>query len=263
MSKRLVGAVFAVVPHAKAAGTVTTGGSGSWTGLYVGAGIGGKWADTDWTMTCFGDACTTGGSTFFSPDASSPRTFSSSALRGSGYAGFNWQLQNWVLGVEGDVGFGDKSKVTFGIPGCTTDCGFLPTSAGDIDSASVKVLGDASIRGRAGFLVVPTVLVYGTAGAAFQRVSANITCNADGPWCSGIGLRSEIFSDTHSSTLKGWTAGGGLEWMVHDGWLVRGEYRYSDLGHFSPTFFEGTQNAVYTDIHVVTQELNFGLGYKF
>jgi opacity protein-like surface antigen len=51
--------------------------------------------------------------------------------------------------------------------------------------------------------------------------------------------------------------------MVHDGWLVRGEYRYSDLGHFSPTFFEGTTNAVFTDIHVVTQELTFGIGYKF
>jgi outer membrane immunogenic protein len=266
MSKRLVGvALFvalAVIPHAKAAGTVTAGGSGSWTGLYVGAGIGGKWADTDWTTTCFGTACTTGGFNFFSPDDSSPRTFSTSALRGSGYAGFNWQLQNWVLGVEGDVGFGNKSEVTPGIPGCTTDCGFFTPTPDDIDSASVKVLGDASIRGRAGFLLVPSVLVYGTAGAAFQRVSANLTCSFAGPWCSPP-VFSDILSDTRSATLKGWTAGGGLEWMVHDGWLVRGEYRYSDLGHFSPTFFEGTTNAVFTDIHVVTQELTFGIGYKF
>lgn len=92
----------------------------------MGAGIGGKWTDIDWTTNCFGDACTTGGFNFFSPDASSPRGFNTSALHGSGYAGFNLQLQDWVLGVEGDVGFGNKSKVTRGIPGCTTDCGFLP-----------------------------------------------------------------------------------------------------------------------------------------
>ena len=51
--------------------------------------------------------------------------------------------------------------------------------------------------------------------------------------------------------------------MVDDGWLLRGEYRYSDLGGFSPTFFAGTQNDVFTNIHVVTQEATFGIGYKF
>ena len=42
--------------------------------------------------------------------------------------------------------------------------------------------------------------------------------------------------------------------MVHDGSLLRGEYRYSDLGGFSPTFFAGTSDDVFTNIHVVTQE---------
>ena len=204
-----------------------------------------------------------GGLQLLLPDASSPRGFNTTALRGSGYAGFNLQLQDWVLGVEGNVGFGNKSEVTRGIPGCTTDCGFFPPTVDDIDTASIKVRGDASIRGRAGFLVVPSVLVYGTAGAAFQRVSATLTCSFAGPWCTTAGPISEILSDSHSANLTGWTAGGGLEWMVHDGWLLRSEYRYSDLGSFSPTFFEGTTNAVFTDIHVVTQEVTFGVGFKF
>jgi outer membrane immunogenic protein len=262
MSRRLVGVAFFVafvVVTPATAGPVVA----SWTGLYVGAGIGGKWADTDWTTNCFGDACTTGGFNFFSPDASSPRGFNTTALRGSAYAGFNLQIQDWVLGVEGDVGFGNRSEVTRGIPGCTTDCGFFPPTVDDIDTASIKVRGDASIRGRAGFLVVPSVLVYGTAGAAFQRVSANLTCSFAGPWCTTAGPISEILTDTHSANLTGWTAGGGFEWMVHDGWLLRGEYRYSDLGSFSPIFFEGTTNAVFTDIHVVTQEMTFGVGFKF
>jgi outer membrane immunogenic protein len=124
------------------------------------------------------------------------------------------------------------------------------------------MLRDGSIRGRAGFLVVPSVLVYGTAGVAYQKVEANLTCSFAGPWCFPP-VFSDILSETRSETLRGWTAGGGLEWMIHDGWLLRGEYRYSDLGSFSPTFFAGTQNDVFTNIHVVTQEATFGIGYKF
>ena len=41
-----------------------------------------------------------------------------------------------------------------------------------------------------------------------------------------------------------------------------GEYRYSDLGSFSPTFFAGTQNDVFTNIHVVTQERPSGLATR-
>jgi outer membrane immunogenic protein len=265
MSKILVGAAvlaaLAIIPQVQAE-SVAAGGSASWTGLYVGAGIGRTWADTDWTTTCFGTPCTTGGVNPASVDSSSPRTFSTEGFRKSVYAGFNWQLDHWLIGVEGDLGFGNKLRLTPGIPGCTTDCIGFPPTPDDIDSSSIKMLRDGSIRGRAGFLVVPSVLVYGTAGVAYQRVEANLTCSFAGPWCFPP-VFSDILSDTRSETLRGWTAGGGLEWMVHDGWLLRGEYRYSDLGSFSPTFFAGTQNDVFTNIHVVTQEATFGIGYKF
>ena len=73
------------------------------------------------------------------------------------YAGFNWQLDHWIIGVEGDLGFGNKLRLTPGIPGCTTDCIGFPPTPDDIDSSSIKMLRDGSIRGRAGFLVVPSV----------------------------------------------------------------------------------------------------------
>ena len=61
----------------------------SWTGFYVGAGVGARWMDSDWTTT----------STFFPNGVMIPffltdpnATFSSAALRISGYAGYNWQV---------------------------------------------------------------------------------------------------------------------------------------------------------------------------
>jgi outer membrane immunogenic protein len=254
--------VLAVVPRASAAESSGAASAGSWTGLYVGAGIGGKWADSDWTTTCFGTACTSGGVNPFFVDNTSPRTFITAAARGSVYAGFNWQLEQWLVGVEGDFGVGGKSKITPGIPGCTVFCGFLPPTRFTIDSASVEILRDSSIRGRAGFLLVPSVLVYGTGGVAFQRVNANLTCSFAGAWCAPP-VFSDILNDTHKTTLRGWTAGGGLEWMVGGNLLVRGEYRYSALGHFRPIFFDQTQNAVFTDIHIVTEVVTIGFGYKF
>ena len=105
---------------------------------------------------------------------------------------------------------------------------------------------------------MPNLLAYGTGGVAFQRVEANLTCSFAGPWCFPP-VATDIRNETQADTLKGWTVGGGLEWLAHGHWLVRGEYRYADLGNFSPIFYEGTPDVVFTDIHVVTQVLTFGV----
>jgi outer membrane immunogenic protein len=234
----------------------------SWTGVYVGGGIGGKSADSEWTTTCLGAACAAGGFNPFTVDDSSPRTFSGSKLRSSVYAGFNLQVDNWLVGVEADAGFGNTFRLIPGIPGCTIFCGSLTPTEDDIDSASIKTLRDGSIRGRAGLLLSPSVLAYATAGVAFQQVQANLVCSFAGPWCFPP-TATDVRDETFEETLRGWTAGGGVEWLVHGHWLIRGEYRYADLGSFSPTFFEGTGDDVLTDIRVATQTVTLGLGFKF
>lgn len=233
----------------------------SWSGFYIGAGVGTKRSESNWTTTCFGAACQTGGVNFFFVDSSSPRSFSDTAFRGSLYAGYNWQIFQWVVGLEADIGFGNRSKTTAGIPGCTTFCGSLPPTPDDIDSASVKWRSDSSIRVRAGYLLMPNVLLYGTGGFARQGIEANVTCSFAGPWCfppAALDVRSE----THSATLNGWTAGAGLEWMIYGHWLLRGEYRYSRFGRIQPVFFGGTADDVFTDIRTVTHIATFGVAYK-
>jgi len=71
----------------------------TWTGFYAGIGLGGKWSDSDWNSFCFGSNCPGGthiNAENFAPDASSPRNFAPASLRVSGYAGYNWQINNWV-----------------------------------------------------------------------------------------------------------------------------------------------------------------------
>ena len=183
-------------------------------------------------------------------------------FHGTFYAGYNWQISNWIVGIEGDLGLGNKLRTTAGIPGCTTNCGGFSPTPDDIDSASIKTLGDASLRARAGHLVMPNLLAYATGGFATQRVEATLTCSFAGPWCfppSG----TDILNETQSTTRKGWTVGAGLEWMIYGHWLLRGEYRFSNFGHFRPIFFSGTGNDVLTDIRIVTHITTFGIAYKF
>lgn len=233
-----------------------------WTGFYIGAGAGTKKAENTWTTTCFGAACQSGGPNPFFVDGSSPRDFSDRAFRGSFYAGHNWQIANWVAGVEVDFGSGNSSKTSPGIPGCTANCGGLPPTPFSIDSASFRTLRDSSLRARAGYLLMPNILAYSTAGVAWQRVQANLTCSFAGPWCFPP-VFSDIRDETYGRTLRGWTIGGGLEWMIFDHWLLRGEYRYSRFGRFRPIFFGETQDAVFTDLRVVTHIMTFGIAYKF
>jgi outer membrane immunogenic protein len=48
-------------------------------------------------------------------------------------------------------------------------------------------------------------------------------------------------SAAFSNTQGGWVAGGGLEWMITNNWLLRGEYLYSGLNS-SPSVVAGSGN---------------------
>jgi outer membrane immunogenic protein len=225
----------------------------SWTGFYIGAGVGGRWMDSDWTTTeAFNPV---GGLIPFTtdPDAS----FSSSAFRGSGYVGFNWQVgPSWVVGLEADFGWANNDETLASrIPGL-----------GVLNNGSfIEVNGkwDASVRARAGVLVTPTVLAYATGGVAFQRIETTATCPADTFVCNPA-LGTQSFSNERTRT--GGTVGAGLEAMFGKNWLGRVEYRYSDFGTFSFTAIPpapGSRFGANADLDTTTHIVNFGLAYKF
>jgi outer membrane immunogenic protein len=110
---------------------------------------------------------------------------------GSAFVGHNWQTNNFVYGVEGDVGYS-------GIEG---------SRAGqDVEGGL-----NGSIRARVGVAATDRVLVYATAGGAAERVEVS----------------NELGSD--DQTLLGYTVGAGVDAKLTDQVFGRVEYRYTDL----------------------------------
>lgn len=100
---------------------------------------------------------------------------SSNTFLGGPHIGYNWQPGGILFGVEGDVNFGK-------------DINYL-----------------ASARGRLGIPAGP-FLIYGTAGAAFEGADEHFTVfQPDFPG---------IFNFKRNITKTGWTAGGGVEFMM-------------------------------------------------
>jgi len=247
----------------------------TWDGLYVGGSLGWEQTSSTWNTTCLPAIFTFANFTAAGPvvcggpgnpvfvDGSSPHTFDTSGARIGAHFGVNWQVApTWLVGVEADVGLNDQTSTVTGIVGCTTFCGrFLPLSpvTPAFDSTSVRTSWDGSLRARAGYLVTPAFLVYGTGGFAERQIDADVTCNAaTSPWC----LSNENQSYTGHLQL-GWTAGAGVEWKALDNVLLRGEYRYSDYGSWTPTFFGGSLDQMYTNISSHTHMALIGASYLF
>src|SRR5262245_14347496 len=148
----------------------------NWTGFYVGVGLGGRWTESDWTTTCLAPVFLgTAGcpNDVFGPriGTNNPAAFDSTGFRASGYAGFNWQIANWVIGVDGDFGGADNNTTIIGIPGT-----FTAALGPGVDQANITDKWDASARGRLGYLFAPTALVYVTGGAAWIDKDITAAC---------------------------------------------------------------------------------------
>jgi outer membrane immunogenic protein len=214
----------------------------SWTGFYIGANVGGGWTGNN------------GGSDFgplfppfivLAPQAVIPTlipgqldvlggTGRRSGVLGGGQVGYNWQVNQFVLGVEADAvgtGLGGSSTSatrSFGPPI------LLATVSQTVTVDFGRIDWMASFRGRAGF-AVNQALFYVTGGAAVAEFGGTTTTLVNGP---GIAIPAGTFVSTTggNSTRWGWTVGGGIEWAFSPNWSVAGEYRHTDFGNRATTF---------------------------
>ena len=187
---------------------------------------------------------------------------SQSGFIGGGQIGYNYRWGSaFLAGLEADIqgtgvrgsgvyagAFQDSIQWNDG-PGAhpcgpTVNCVLVRTAvgAGHV-SANTDWLG--TVRGRLGYLVSPTVLVYGTGGLAYGGVSASAVhsgifqgsiANLNPPFAGFngvISLPTLPGSGHYSNTRVGWTAGGGLEWMFTPNWSLKAEALYYDLGKAS------------------------------
>ncbi len=212
----------------------------SWTGFYLGGSLGGRWTDVDLTTVSVGGVVP--------PVPPATRSADSTAFRAGVYAGYNWQVApQWLIGLEGDIAWANSSRsTTAGLPGFAFSAG---------DSTSFKETWDGSVRGRLGYLLAPTWLVYATGGASWLHVSSTAVCSVVTCPVGGGAF-------TASTTRTGWTVGGGVETVVWSNWLLRAEYRYADYGTWNNTFFTAPFVTV-ASAKITTSTALVGLAYKF
>src|ERR1700680_2976927 len=84
--------------------------------FYAGLSLGARLSDTDWTTTAIGSPPS---SANFGP--ANPASFDSSTARIGGYVGYMWRIAPpWVVGIEGDIAWGDSGKSVAAIPGTSS-----------------------------------------------------------------------------------------------------------------------------------------------
>ncbi len=242
----------------------------SWTGWYAGANVGYSWgkAKSDYYDPNFG--AYTGGTPI--PSSNNPLSQKLDGLIGGGQVGYNWQVNpTWVLGLEADIqGSGERGSAGFSDPygfGVDCDVGSVCTNVGGTMKAQIDWFG--TVRGRIGYLVNPTTLLYGTGGLAYGGIKASGTitdaCFSGAPPTCTAGS----WGFAGSRTNVGWTAGAGVEGVVPSmtSWTWKAEYLYLDLGSVSGTGFEAAADfgtLPYTFSSKVTDNiLRVGLNYHF
>lgn len=210
----------------------------NWGGAYGGVNLGGIWANQNSINNVTAWPMANRPSQFVSSDAwlsGSVPASGTAALLGGGQIGYNvelnklWKLK-FVTGVEADI----QGVAPGGSKGTNTFLTTLNTIAANNQALvsksatnSLSFIGTA--RGRFGFALIPSILVYGTGGIAYGNTNTTLQnfsgLGSLGGWQGGSGSTS-IFQ-------IGWTAGGGTEWAFRDNWSVKGEYLYYDLGKAS------------------------------
>jgi outer membrane immunogenic protein len=160
---------------------------------------------------------------------------------GGGQAGVNYQINQFVLGVEGDgqvlVGSNNNGNNFFGFGNNGNNTRFLGT-----------------VRGRGG-IAFDRFLVYGTGGVAF---GTGPTINNFNPFLLGAGPFVNNVGNGNNWRV-GYAVGAGVEYAFLNNWSVKAEYLYTDLGRSNNNngFFGG--NNFRERNHIIRA----GLNYKF
>lgn len=175
-----------------------------WTGFYAGAHVG------------FGSDGDTG-------------------FLGGGQAGFNYQVGQWVLGVEGQISatsIKDSFSGTFFING-------VPVATAGAEASLDWI---STFAARAGW-AFDRWLVYGKVGGAWAHVSADAFVSGGG----------QVISGAFDKTVSGWMLGFGTEYALWNNWTAKFEYNMMDFGRDS--FLSDDK------VHVFKAGLNYRFGF--
>jgi outer membrane immunogenic protein len=243
-SSRVVqAALLSVSASALVAGTPALAQPMTWTGFYVGGYVGAAHGRSkastasDCTLPPFVgyycDSTGVGAGNAAAVNAAGTGTMTDTGFTGGLLAGYNWQRDRIVYGLESDFG-------TFRLRGSRQQSGAYPDNVWQNPGDPFTVGSSFStnwlftLRGRTGYLFAPNLMMFGTGGIAVTRLRVSNTFT-DADSLAG-GISPAVFNGTPGiSTKTGFVLGGGLEWKINGHWSIRGEYLYVDFGHVSTT----------------------------
>ncbi|MFM8647804.1 MAG: outer membrane protein, partial [Methylocystis sp.] len=210
-----------------------------WTGFYAGlnAGYGfgissnaqnGGWANPSYFQNSLSVAAYAGASSWMG------RGIVQNGFIGGAQAGYNYQVLNsLMIGLETDI-------QGAGIRGTGDANGLAPSSSNSYSrnnntlQSGIDWMG--TVRGRVGYLITPSTMVYATGGLAYGEAFLNTFPSTAGNTYTGLlqGVYGTGFLTTQNArrnVLAGWTAGAGAEWMFSPHWSLKGEALFYDLGN--------------------------------
>jgi outer membrane immunogenic protein len=269
-----IAAAMAVSASAASAADIVEVPTYDWTGFYVGLSGGYGWGDLDpkfqnngYQSNVEGDLLTDpvtewydfndcdsfiggwGGSIGYCGDTSNL-----SGMFGGIQAGYNFQADSFVFGLEADAflssidGDGD-AEWTYSYVG--------PNFGSTDTNINYDVDAFGTVRARAG-LAMDRFLPYITGGLAWGHVDVS----ADSYNFNTLSPDTQ-FSGSDSKTAWGWALGAGAEYAITENMTMKAEYVYVDLGSVKSEFVydDGGPFNLKSDINMHTVKV--GLNWKF
>jgi outer membrane immunogenic protein len=224
----------------------------NWTGFYVGGDIG--------VASTVGNAQSNALPSSLIPSGVqqiSGGVGGGGSFAGGGFAGYNLQFApTWVAGIEADwTSMNTDGRLT---SNWLDNTGVMVQNA--VTTLSEELQWAASVRGRVGYLIVPSFLAYATGGVAWGKWE--YSANSAAPT---IGY---VANTAFSKTDTGWVAGIGFEWAPFSryGLLLRVEYLNYRFGGTQATAAAGGFPTVPSAYLWSSPDVNvgrIGASYKF
>ncbi|WP_273725136.1 outer membrane protein [Brucella gallinifaecis] len=243
----------------------------TWTGGYIGLNAGYAWNNgkgIDDPTYFLRDYVGTYENGWFGEESNS----NSNSFTGGIQAGYNYQINNLVLGIETDFNYiGLKKEYT-----AITEQSLYadPDYEYHLDEdlhMKTKIEWFGTIRPRLGFTPSDRLLVYATGGVAYGKVksSGGYNWREHGFWWGGPGDhffdRNGGFDGSSSKVKLGWTIGAGAEYALTQNISIKGEYLFVDLGkksHIAYSTEEDGEYATWND-RAKFSTVRLGVNYKF
>jgi outer membrane immunogenic protein len=206
----------------------------SWTGFYIGANVGGAWANGGWRDSLF--------LTNFNNN-------NNGVFIGGGQVGGNYQIGSFVIGGEWDFDWAANNNNSTGV--------IIPGVGNILVTNNNRWI--TTVAARFGF-AVDHWLFYGKAGGGWVGTNNLTVTNVT----TGVSLTCGNFTNCGNNNTGGWLVGAGIEYAFAPNWTVKAEYDYLGLGNrnfsipaTSPLLAGDTFNSNNRNIQMVKVGVNY------